>query len=421
MTDRRQFLTRMGAVGGAVALGRLAAVRSVVAEEINAAAGTRGSPDAGAYLLADNVVYLNHASIGTIPRVVHHARIRYLDLCETNPWLYMWGGAWEESREEVRARAAAYAGCRPAEMVFTHNTTEGFNVLAQGLPLGRGDEVLYSSLNHPGASICWEYRGPQKGYEVRSFQFPVERVPEMTFQELLDIYDREITPATRVLVFPHIDNIVGVRHPVRELTQLAHSKGVEFVAVDGAQSLGMVPIDLAQSGVDFYAASPHKWLQAPKGLGLMYVREEVRTSLKPMWVTWGQERWRGTERIFEDYGTRNLPEVLALGDAIDFQAKLGMDRKTGHYRKLWESMKSGVERSSRLLWRSPNSWELGSALFAIEVKDMASKDLFERLYRSDGFVFRAFSTQGLNTARISVNLLNTEGETGRFLEAAEKA
>src|SRR5690606_33272019 len=79
------------------------------------------------YLLSPDVLYLNHGSIGTIPRVVQTARQRYLDLCETNPWLYMWGGAWTEQYEDVRNRAAAYMHCTPDEIAFTHNTTEGFN------------------------------------------------------------------------------------------------------------------------------------------------------------------------------------------------------------------------------------------------------------------------------------------------------
>jgi selenocysteine lyase/cysteine desulfurase len=96
------------------------------------------------YLLDPGVTYFNHGSIGTIPRVVQDARSAYLDLCETNPWLYMWGGAWEEPRELVRRKAADLLGCDAVELAFTHNTTEGFNTLAGGLALGPGDQVLFA-------------------------------------------------------------------------------------------------------------------------------------------------------------------------------------------------------------------------------------------------------------------------------------
>ncbi|MDH3457697.1 MAG: aminotransferase class V-fold PLP-dependent enzyme, partial [Gemmatimonadota bacterium] len=256
-----------------------------------------------------------------------------------------------------------------------------------------------------------------RGYSVRQFDFPVLDIPRFTADDVLDVYDRQITRRTRVLVFPHIDNIVGLRYPMRELAALAHAKGVEFVAADGAQALGMVPLDVEDSGVDFYAASPHKWLQAPKGLGLLYVRRAARDVLRSMWVTWGQERWAGTVRVFEDYGTRNLPEVIALGDAMDFQERLGTQNKEMRYRELWEAARTFVERTPGLVWRSPTTWPLSASLYAVEVEGQSSGEVFQALYRDMGAVFRAFRTQGLNTARISPNVFNSETELERLFNA----
>ena len=368
------------------------------------------------YLLHPDVVFFNHASIGTIPRAVQETRRHYLDLCETNPWLYIWGGAWDEAREDTRNKAAKMLHCTPGEMALTHNTTEGFNLLANGLPLGKGDEVVFSSLNHSGASVCWFHQASQRGFDVKRFDFPVSDVSSMTKEEILDIYDRNISKSTRVLVFPHIDNIVGLNHPVKELTELARSRGVEFVAADGAQSTGMIETDVTKMGANFYATSPHKWLQAPKGVGLLYMKEEVQKSVKPMWVTWGQRRWEGTVRVFEDYGTRNLPEVLALGDAIDFQQKLGSDSKQRRYRDLWSYFRSNVNDNAGLIWRSPESWQLSSSVYAVEVKGQSSGELARKLFSDHGIVVRPFSTQGLNTLRISPNVFNTDAEIDRVCE-----
>jgi selenocysteine lyase/cysteine desulfurase len=407
MSHRRVFLKQLAAGAGLVSLARLQAIDAAFART---SLSQHGPIE---YMLDPSVVYLNHASIGTIPRLVHEAHGAYLETCEANPWLYMWGGAWEEPREVVRAKAARLLRCDPDEIALTHNTTEGFNTLAQGLPLGPGDEVLFSSLNHPGASLCWHHVADRAGFRVRQFDVPFERIPDLTADELLDLHDREIQPATRVLVFPHIDNMVGVRHPLRALATLAHTRGVEFVAVDGAQSVGMIPVELAGSSVDFYAASPHKWLQAPKGLGLLYVRREVQESLRPMWVTWGQERWAGSARVFEDYGTRNLPALLALGDAIDVQDSLGEAEKLHGYERLWNLLKTTVENTSRVEWRSPTGWELSGSLCALEVSGIESTELFERL-NTQGFVFRPFRTETFNTARISPNLATTDEEILRF-------
>jgi selenocysteine lyase/cysteine desulfurase len=421
MTHRRSFLTQMASVAGATGLAGLVDVQRAVALEVRriAAEGQRPSPLTrlrDRYLLSPDVTYFNHASIGTVPRVVHEAHLGYLSICETNPWLYMWGGAWEESRARVRAAAARLLHCAPGEMALTHNTTEGFSMLANGLALGPGDEVVFSSLNHDGASVCWFHNAKAKGFTVRQFAFPVLDVPHMTADDVLDVYDRHITSRTRVLVFPHIDNIVGLRYPVKRLTALAKERGVDIVAVDGAQSVGMLDVDVHDFGVDVYAASSHKWLQAPKGLGLLYIRQGVQEQMRPMWVTWGQERWKGTSRIFEDYGTRDLPAVLALADALDFQEALGSPMKVARYRALWQHFQAAAARAG-IAWRSPQTWSLAASLYALEIDDSDSRAVFDRMYRENGVVFRAFRTQGLNTVRISPNVVNTEEEIDRFVEA----
>lgn len=370
------------------------------------------------YLVAPNVTYLNHASIGTIPKPVHLTRQQYLDLCETNPWLHMWGGAWEESREEVRGKAARLLNCEADAVAIVHNTTEAFNVLAQGLPLGRGDEVVFSSLNHAGASVAFEHMAGVRGFEVKRFDFPVLDVPQMSKEEVLEIYARHITSRTKLLVYPHIDNTVGLRHPARELAQLARDKGVAFVAVDAAQTVGMIPVDLQDMGVDIFVTSPHKWLQAPKGLGLAVINERVQNVLRPMWVTWGQDRWEGTARIYEDYGTRNMAEVLALGHAIDFQKEIISDERSKYLQALWTHTHTLAHENEASIWRSPNTWDMGGSLYAIEIKDRKSGEVFQQLNQNHGYVFRPFSDGKLNTVRLSPNLFNTKEEIARFFELA---
>jgi selenocysteine lyase/cysteine desulfurase len=423
MTHRRAFLKQLVSVAGASGLGSLISLDDLLARELDSLPRSSGGDSSWAslrdrYLLAPEIVYFNHGSIGTIPRIVHQAQVAYLRTCESNPWLHMWGGVWEEPREIVREKSAQLLGCRSEEIALIHNTTEGFNTLASGFDLGPGDEVLFSSLNHAGASVCWHHYAKAKGFTVTSFDFPIADIPAMTADDVLEAYDRNIGSRTRVLVFPHIDNIVGLRYPVRELTALAKSKGVEIVAVDGAQSVGMIDVDVESMGVDVYCTSPHKWLQSPKGLGLMYVREEVQNSIHPMWVTWGQARWNGTARIFEDYGTRNLAEVITLGDAIDFQYQLGAEAKEKRYREIWESFRSAAEQSDRVIWRSPRSWPRAASLFAIEIRGTESQVVFDRMYEEHGFVFRPFRTLGLNTIRISPNVYNTAEEVHRFFELA---
>ena len=168
-SSRRSFLRTAGiATAGAPALAALAADRRAFADDLHRMALPEMTASGlgrtrSEYTLAEGLVYLNHASIGTIPKVVQAARRRYLETCESNPWLYMWGGAWTGPWREVRAKAAAYIGCGVESVAITHNTTEGFNVLAHGLPLGEGDEVLFSTLNHGGASNTFRHEAEARG------------------------------------------------------------------------------------------------------------------------------------------------------------------------------------------------------------------------------------------------------------------
>jgi selenocysteine lyase/cysteine desulfurase len=412
--NRRDLLT-----SGSAAAAALLSVRHGTAAALLPVSGADDwEAVRSAYGLAPDVVYLNHASIGTTPRPLTAARGQYLELCENNPWLYMWGGAWEEARETTRARAASLLGCESGDIAITHNTTEGFNLLAQGLPLGAGDEVLFSSLNHAGASVCFEQQAARRGYSVRRFDFPVLEAASLRAADVVATYAAQIRDETRVLVFPHVDNIVGLRYPLHQMAAMAHAAGVEFVAVDGAQTAGMIPVTLAESGVDFYSTSGHKWIQGPKGTGLLYVRPQARDQVEPMWTTWGQARWAGTVRAFEDYGTRNLAEALVLGDAIAYQQDLGSERAEARLRELHAYARSVVEASPRLTWRSPRAWADGASLYAVGVSGVSAGEASSRLLRDHGLVLRPFGGE-LNTFRLSPNVITREAEIDRFVRAAE--
>ena len=419
--DRRKFLQTLAAgVAAAPVISAFHTVEEAFALELGSLAGPSRpfGPlplPPSRFMLDPEVTYLNHASIGTVPRAVYDALMEYFRICEENPWLYIWGGAWEEARESVRGKAAALLRCSPEEVALIRNSTEGFNVLARGLPLASGDEVLFSSLNHVGASAAWRHVATERGFTVRGFPFPLDRVPDLTESEVADLYLQEIRPNTRVLVFPDIDNMVGLRHPVGAIARGAKDLGVEFVVADGAQGAGMIPLDLEGSGVDAYSASAHKWIQSPKGLGVFYVRKEIQERLKPLIVTWGQAQWRGSARAYEDYGTRDFPMVLSLGDALDFQEALGAEVKRGHFRRLRSMMYERVSGDAQLAWRSPRVWPMGAAFFSVEVVGRDSNQLSEMLYRDHGVVVRPFRQPGLNALRIAPGVMNTEEELDRLL------
>lgn len=368
------------------------------------------------YMLSGDLIYLNHASIGTVPRSVHQAHAGYLELCETFPSLYVWGAVWREVMEETRASAAGLLHCSPDELAITHNTTEGFNVLAHGLPLEDGDEVLFSSLNHPGASVAWRGVAQRRGYNVRDFAFPIERMPSLTVDEVVELHAGAVGPNTRVLVLPHVDNMVGMRHPLSEIARAVRERGVDFVVVDGAQSAGMIPVDLGSSGVDAYSMSPHKWIQSPKGLGLFWVSSDLRERLPRMWYRTPGDRIRQSARKYEDYSTRAWPAVVALGDALDFQASIGEGEKQRRYARLWQQIYDRTQSDDRLSWRSPTDSVLRSVLMAVESTGARASGLVAPLLDDHGVVVRGFAPP-LNAIRLSPNVATTAAELDTALDA----
>jgi isopenicillin-N epimerase len=413
MIDRRGFLSGTG-IGLAGLLGDRGAFSSVLARLAPVRSESEALTLRDEYLLKPGLLYLNHGSIGTIPRVVHEAHVRLLLQCETNPHAHMWTDVWTEALAGTRSAAAGLLHCEPDEVAITHNTTEGFNVLAQGLPLAAGDEVLFSSLDHPSASEAWRYYARRRGYSVRRFQIPLDDITGLSVDDVVAMHEREIRPETRVLVFPHVDNIVGLRHPTRAIVAMARRRGVTFVAVDIAQSLGMMPVDVQREDADFYAASPHKWVQAPKGLGLLVVRRRVRDKLEPLWVKRPRSTMPDTAEIFEDYSTTGLPGILALRDAIAFQQRLGEGAKEARLLEIAGWFRDRVDATPSLAFRSARHPALASSLFAVGIKHGDARDVERKLSSEHDIWVRPFAPP-LNTLRVSPNLINTMADADRFV------
>lgn len=166
-TSRRDFIKTLAAGSTASVLSMLNPIETVFHKKLDGKFNGGTLPTKADYSLDKNVKYLNHGSIGTIPKIVQQAHREYLSLCESNPWFYMWSGEWDEPIQKVRQKTADFLNADINEISFPHNTTEIYNLLALGLPLQSSDEVLFCNLNHAGASIPFHIHSKKKGYNVK--------------------------------------------------------------------------------------------------------------------------------------------------------------------------------------------------------------------------------------------------------------
>ncbi|MFC1627892.1 aminotransferase class V-fold PLP-dependent enzyme [Gemmatimonadota bacterium] len=362
---------------------------------------------------AEGLYYFNNASLGPSPELVADATESFRRTLDGFPSKYMWGG-WNTDKELVREKTAAAVGASPEEIALIHNTTEGMNVVAASMDLEPGDEVILADHEHTSGTIPWKYWQESKGIRLVRITLPI--LPESP-GEIVDLYRQAITPRTRVISMCHMINTNGMILPVREVSELARSRNI-LVAVDGAQTAGMFPFDLHEMGCDFYAASSHKWFFSPKGVGLFYVRQESQRYLRPLIVASGYQD--ESVRRFENYNTRNLPELLGLGVAMDFHNLLGPERKGDRIFSLKRYFREKIRDNPAFRIKTPASDELSAGIITVEVVGQLVNQVEQRLTGEYGINVRPMSSFGLNGLRISLSVFNTKADVDYLIGALEE-
>jgi isopenicillin-N epimerase len=296
------------------------------------------------FLIPRAEAFFNTGTLGSSPRVVLNAVIEHMTHVDRDiaHWDYKPGhenyftGYYPE--DQVRGKLAALINADSAEIALTQNATFGMNFIANGLSLGTGDEVVLMEGAHPGGRCGWELRDKRYGAHVKQVRLPADVNDEGA---LIAMYERATTPQTRVWAIPHMTSGTAVRFPVEDLCRRARERGILSV-IDGAQTLGHLRIDVRDMGCDVFFSSPHKWLLAPKGTGLLYVRRDVQPM---MWTTLASSEWDnhdgGAYRLMQ-YGTGNLSLLIGLEKAVDFHMALGSARVEQRVLELADRLRAGL-------------------------------------------------------------------------------
>jgi selenocysteine lyase/cysteine desulfurase len=405
--SRRAFLGGSAAVMalGAAPLKAVAAQPSLSTAEIAALAAQSTIDDEAFWravrqsvMLDPAIVFLNDGSYSAPPRPVFDALIQYSRLVTTDPSKQ--GVLSGKCENEVRPKLAAFIGAAPDEVALTRNTTDGMSIVAGGLKIGRGDEVLTTHHEHPGGIEPWRLRAARDGIEVRELTFTN---PPDSPEQLLNLFNDAIGPKTKVISFCHMTCTTGLIFPAKEICALARAKGI-YSVVDGAHPLGMFPFNLHEIDPDFYANSPHKWLGAPLGNGFLYVRPDKTDHVWPMHGSGG---WDGTNaRRFECYGTRDWPVTACVGDAIDFQLAVGKERIEQRGRALMTHFKTEVQKIGGVKLWTPMDPRMSCSLSAISIREIPLEKIMAFLREKYAIVSRPVAYD-INAVRFSTHYFNT--------------
>ncbi|QRR02007.1 aminotransferase class V-fold PLP-dependent enzyme [Dyadobacter sandarakinus] len=320
------------------------------------------------------IIILNNGGVSPSPLVVQEALEKYNKVAAQGPSYYMWR-IMDKGREPLRQRLAGLAGCDPEEIAINRNATEALNTVIFGLPLQKGDEVIGTVQDYPNMMHAYKQREMRDGivYKQISFDFPIE-----DDDQIVKAYEAAITPRTRIVHVTHIINWVGQIMPVKKIAQMAHKKGIEVV-VDGAHTFGLLDYKIPDLECDYFGTSLHKFLSAPVGSGMMWVKKDKIENIWPL--VCNSEPKSKNIRKFETLGTRSFCIEQAIGEAINFQEGIGTRRKQEriHFlKKYWAGQAvqiPGVKLHTSL---KP---EYSCAIAGVSIDGMKPEELDSRLMK----------------------------------------
>ncbi len=357
------------------------------------------------FLLRPGLIHMNSATIGATPRPVLSALIDFLWETESDPQNQVFGPP-HLRMDQVREKAAEFLGASLAEVALTRNTTEGMNMVAQAVDLSAGDQILTTNHEHPGGSVCWEHLAERAGAEIVRIEMPA---PVESADQVVDLVASHLTPRTRVCSFSHVCTVTGLVMPLPRIAELTRPRDILLVC-DGAQAPGMLDVDVRALGVDTYASSSHKWMLAPKGTGLLYIREEVQDRVRPLFLRSGFEAYTASS------GTRNVATILAHGVAMDFHDTIGRGKVEARCRELGTRLRRRLEDMDGLTILTPRDQALSGGIFTISLQGADYREVRRTMLEEYGFVLKNGKPE-YNAIRISTHIFNSEDDVDRMTGA----
>ncbi|MFN0058266.1 MAG: aminotransferase class V-fold PLP-dependent enzyme [Planctomycetota bacterium] len=365
-----------------------------------------------AFSVDRSLLNLNNGGVSPAPLMVQRAMQRHLDYANSAPSYALWE-VLEPQREGVRARLARVFGANTEEIAITRNASEGLETCQLGFDFAPGDEVLATEHDYPRMITTFQQRERRNG--IKLVQFPIP-VPCEDPAEIVSRYAAHITPRTRMILVSHSVFLTGQILPVREVVALGRQRGIPVI-VDGAHSFAHFAFTRDSLDCDYFSTSLHKWMFAPHGTGMLYVRSERIGDLWPLMAA--PETRRTNIRKFEEIGTHPAANALAIGEAITFHEGLGIERKEARLRYLRDTWARRLLASPRVRLNTSLDPRFSCGIANVHIDGIDHEALRKHLWLKHKIIVVAITTADCLGLRVTPSVYTTLSELDRFCEAVE--
>jgi len=425
MLDRRGFL---GAIAFSPAVAPIALLKANqlpgLFEVLGAYASSSAAPErvAGdedfwfqiqkAFTVDRTIINLNNGGVSPALSAVQDSMKKYLDFSHRAPVYNMWR-ILEPQKEGVRRELAEVFGSSPEEIAITRNTSEGLQICQFGFDLEPGDEVLTTTQDYPRMINTWKQSERRQGIVLRQFSIPV---PAEDVGHVVSLFEEQINSRTRLILMCHMINLTGQILPVKEVVQMARKRGIPVI-VDGAHSFAHVNSQHADLDCDYYATSLHKWLFAPHGTGMLYVR---RDKIKGLWPLMAAAEGQDEDiRKYEEIGTHPAANFLAIGDALTIHQGIGPARKEARLRYLRDYWAHRLLKNPRVKLHTSLDPRFSCGLANMQIEGVDSGQFTSYLWREYRILVTTIKHDEFEGIRVTPSVYTQLNELDRFCDVVE--